>query len=272
MKIFVTGGSGFLGQHVIRKLRKEGHTIGALARSTTSSKIVESLGATPIIGDLNQVSSFASALGGYEAVIHCAAPVEFWGPWEMYQEGIIDATLSLTRECNRQGLQKFIHLSSEAVLQDTKPLLDIGEDFPYPQVPNSDYGQAKKIVEERLMELPGPMKIVILRPSFIWGPGCPAFTEISEKVRTKQFFVSLNLAQPTKSFSGSLLKPLVNFLERSWRLLGIQKKPPLTRFDLAFVSMPRKYKIDRIRSELGYQPILSRAEGFKRLELLNQLS
>lgn len=317
MNVFITGGSGFLGQMVIRKLIADGHNIGALARTDSSAIVVEKLGAKPIMGDITSVERFSNKLSEFDAVVHCAAPVEFWGQWAKYQQSIIDSTISLAYECAKQNVKRFIHISSESVLQNTSNLLDINEDFSYPDEPNSYYGKAKKITEEQLLKTTGKMDIIILRPSYIWGASSPSFTTITQKVKSGQFmwidqgknsfeavhvenvaeavrlsltagknrsiyfvtddenssvreffeslFKSLGLQTPTMSVPGGLLRPVASLVERIWKLLNIKEKPPISRFDLAFVAMPRRYNIDRIKTELGYRPIISRAMGFEQL-------
>ena len=53
--------------------------------------------------------------------------------------------------------------------------------------------------------------------------------------------------------------------ERVWATVGTKKKPPLTRFEWAFVGMPRQYNISKIKDELGYRPIISRKQGFEQI-------
>ncbi len=78
MKIFITGGSGFLGKRVIKSLIQDGHAVYALARSKVSAKTVEDAGATAVVGDLASVSKLSTHLKNIDVVVHCAAPVEFW--------------------------------------------------------------------------------------------------------------------------------------------------------------------------------------------------
>lgn len=317
MNIFITGGSGFLGRQVIQRLILGGHRVGALVRSEASSKIVEELGATPILGDMTEIEGFSNRLSEFSVVVHCAAPVEFWGPWEKYQRGIIDSTMTLANECCKQKVKRFIFISSESVLQGTSELLEINEEHPYPPMPNSSYGRAKKITEEGLLKIQSQMEIIILRPSFIWGPNCKAIATISNKLKSgrflwvdqgkKQFeavhvenvveaiwlaltkgknraiyfvtddeeatvraffeniFNALNLKVPTNSAPGFLLRPLASVIEILWQFFQIKKAPPISRFELAFVDMARKYNIDRIKSELHYHPVIDRVAGFKQL-------
>ena len=73
MKAFVTGGSGFIGQHVIRKLIQRGYDVYALARSSASGDIVANLGATVVRGDIVDPDSMREGMAGSDVVFHIAA-------------------------------------------------------------------------------------------------------------------------------------------------------------------------------------------------------
>lgn len=316
MRIFVTGGSGFLGQHLVQRLHADGHEVLALARSPAAAERLKQLGATPLIGDLDTLCEWMPALNGIEAVVHAAAPVEFWGEWERFERHIVNATLDLYRAANHSGARQFIFISSEAVLQGNKPLLDINEAEPYPAEPNSIYGRAKKMAEMRLRQSHFDTAITIIRPSFIWGPGSPIVERLSQMARdgrfiwldqgrtpfervhvdnvveaiclalqkpceglylltdnapgtVREFFAPLFAAQdipePRRSLPSPLLNPLAQGMEAVWQRLGINKAPPLTRFELAFLSQPRRYDISHIRRELGYEPVTNTETGLAHL-------
>lgn len=187
MRVFLTGASGFLGRVVLDRLLREKHEVVALSRSTTSDNFISKIGAIPVRGDLSDVEPMQKHLKGIDVVIHCAATVEFWGKWEKFEKGIVTATIKLAELANRNGVKRFIHISSESVLQDKAPLIDIDEKYPYPSSPNSYYGKAKKQTEEFLLKTNFPMAIIILRPTFIWGNDSNAFATIALKVKSGQF-------------------------------------------------------------------------------------
>ena len=320
MKILVTGGSGFLGKHVLRRLMAEGHLVTGLARSHESSSIINELGADVLDGDIKNVDRFENLLGQFDVVVHCAAPVEFWGPWEKYETDIVAASASLAKACAEKKVKRFICISSESVLQGTESLIDIDESHPYPKEPNSYYGKSKMLAEKQLLEMSASMEIVILRPTFIWGPDCPALSTITKKVNSGEFVwidhgqasfeavhvenvaeaITLSITKgrdrqiyfitdgepstirdffetflkatgvqiPSKSIPRFLAEPLAAAIECLWVTFRVKTPPPLTRFDLAFVSMPRSYKIDRIKNDLGYRPIVTRKLGFQKLGLI----
>ena len=73
MKAFVTGGSGFIGGALIRRLRNEGVEVSALARSEGSAAKVADAGAEPARGDLDDVDAMAAGAEGCELAFHAAA-------------------------------------------------------------------------------------------------------------------------------------------------------------------------------------------------------
>lgn len=317
MKIFVTGGSGFVGRRLICRLVKENHMVFALSRTESSDAVLKQLGAHPVRGSLSDIATWECELNEKDTVIHCAAPVEFWGAWEKFQAEIADASKNVAEAASRQKVKRFIYLSSESVLQDALPLLDIDESLPYPASQNSSYGRAKMLAEKALLSLSTDMKIVILRPTFVWGKGAPALELIANQVKAGKFvwidggrhsfeavhvenlveaiylgiehgrdkqiylvtdgenatvrqffeplFGTLGLALPSKSLPSQLLRPVACAIEGIWKALSIRTSPPLTRFELSFVSMARRYSIDKIRNEFGYKQVVSRSAGYSEL-------
>lgn len=187
LKIFITGASGFLGQVVLRRLIEEKHDVLALSRGQSSDELFAKACAKPIRGSLDQIESLQQYLSDIDVVIHCAAPVEFWGPWQKYEKGIVTATKQLADLAAQSGVKRFVHISSESVLQDRGSLLDVDENFAYPQKPNSYYGRAKKNAEEFLLSSNFSMEIIVIRPTFIWGSGSSAIATIASKVKSGQF-------------------------------------------------------------------------------------
>ena len=185
--VFITGGSGFLGQEVIKRLTKEGYSLSGLARSDSSNHKLLQLGVKPVVGSMENIYQWQAQLLHHDIVIHCAAPVEFWGSWDKYQTGIVDATIELYNASERQNVSQFIFISSESVLQDKNNLVNIDETTPYPKEPNSYYGKSKMLAEKYILSKKGRMKSIILRPTFIWGKGVQALDTIIDKIDSNDF-------------------------------------------------------------------------------------
>jgi 2-alkyl-3-oxoalkanoate reductase len=318
MKVFVTGGTGFVGRHLLTALHRAGHQVTALSRSAASDPLLMAVGAQPLRGTLTDLPQWQSALAGHQALIHAASPVEFWGPWTKFYQEITQATVALYGAAVQAQIPRFIYLSSESVLQDRQALLDVDETYPYPAQPNSYYGQAKRLAEVGLLEsAQNTTSCIILRPPFVWGPQVKALQDIVAKVQQGQFIwvdqgravmemvhvenlvAALLLAlrrgehrnvyfvtddqpltvrefltpllqtqqinPPKISLPSALLQPLATLLEGVWRYGNFATPPPLSRFELAFVSMPRRYSIQKIKQALGYRPVMDFSQGLKNL-------
>ena len=76
---FVTGGSGFIGGALVRRLVADEWTVRALARSDASAGAVRHHGAEPVRGELDDTASMAAGAAGCEVAFHCAAHLGDWG-------------------------------------------------------------------------------------------------------------------------------------------------------------------------------------------------
>lgn len=170
MRIFVTGASGFVGCAAAKKLAADGHDVRAMSRSEKSDAKIVALGAKPVRCDLEDIS--AAHIGDAEAIIHCAAFVEQWGPLEAWRKFNVDGTARVLAAAKQAGAKRFIHISTESVLWRGQHLR--GADETYPRAPNSPYPYAAtKAQAEELVERANSadFQTIILRPRFIWGPG-----------------------------------------------------------------------------------------------------
>jgi nucleoside-diphosphate-sugar epimerase len=170
MQAFVTGGSGYVGRNLIRQLRTRGDEVRALVRSAGSARIVEGLGAAPVMGDLDDVAAMQTGMAGCDWVFHCAAEVSEWGPRERYWQVNVDGTRRVLQAARAAGVKAFVHVGTEAALCDGSPLLDLDESRPLPARPLPRYPRTKAEAEKlvRAANAPG-FRTVVVRPRFIWG-------------------------------------------------------------------------------------------------------
>ncbi len=170
MEIYVTGGSGFIGQHLVGALLEAGHRVRAMARSDRSAARVEALGATASRADLETVGE--GDLQGMDAVIHCAAYVQPYGPRERFEALNVGGTQRMLDAARAAGVRRFVHVSTEAVLFHGPPLVDVDETHPYPAEHRFLYSETKAEAERRVLAADGPaMTTLAIRPRFVWGPG-----------------------------------------------------------------------------------------------------
>ncbi|MEM9071273.1 MAG: NAD-dependent epimerase/dehydratase family protein [Myxococcota bacterium] len=186
MKAFVTGGSGYVGRNLIRRLVAEGAQVRALARSDRSASAVETVGATSVRGDLAALDALREGSRDCDVVIHCAAKVDEWGTSSDYDAINVDGTVNVLEAARDVGAGRFVHISTEAVLAGDRALVRVDESTPFPARPAGDYARTKGLAEVRIRESTG-IPWVIVRPRFVWGGDdttlIPAFRDAVEEGR-----------------------------------------------------------------------------------------
>ena len=117
MKVFLTGSTGFVGNHVAHAYASEGAELRLLARSTSKLAAIEGLGAEVVVGDLRNPESSRTALRGCDALVHVAADYRLWvrDPKEMYSANV-DGTRELLRIAREEGVAKVVYTSSVATM------------------------------------------------------------------------------------------------------------------------------------------------------------
>ncbi len=171
--ILVTGGSGFIGGRLIESLVADGNAVRALARSERSAARVRELGAEALPGELGDSGSLADAAAGCDLAFHAAAKVEDSGPWEEFARDNVEGTREVARACVRAGVDRLVHVSSEAVLIAGKPLVDVDETAPLRPDSTAPYPRSKALAERALLDACAgtPTAAIIVRPRFVWGRG-----------------------------------------------------------------------------------------------------
>jgi nucleoside-diphosphate-sugar epimerase len=170
--VFVTGGSGFIGQRLIRRLVNEGNVVFALARSERTGKLLDELGAQPMPGDLSDPDALRSAASGCELAFHAAAHVGEWGPRWQFEDTNVRGTASVIEACRAAGVRRLVHVSTEAVLLAGEPLVDVDETARLRPDSKSLYCSTKAKAEQLVRAADGGgLETVCVRPRFVWGAG-----------------------------------------------------------------------------------------------------
>jgi len=167
MNVFVTGGSGFVGAHLLERLLQRGDRLWCLTRQPrerTAASIEW------IVADLLDVDSYESVLGGIDVVIHLAALLGARRR-EHFQRVNVEGTRVLLDACWRAGapLRRLVHISSIAAMgaRDDDALLCESD----PCVPRSEYGKSKLQAEQVVAGFAASLPVVVLRPSLVYGRG-----------------------------------------------------------------------------------------------------
>ncbi|MFL5908969.1 MAG: NAD-dependent epimerase/dehydratase family protein, partial [Gaiellaceae bacterium] len=167
---FVTGGSGFVGGALVRRLVRDGWTVRGLARSDASATAVRDAGAEPVRGDVSDLDALRTGARGAEVVFHAAAKVEDWGPAEEYERVTVQGTRNALAAARDAGVRRFVHVGTEAALMAGKPLVNVDETAPLRPDSPAPYPWSKAKAEQAVRDANGDgFETVVVRPRFVWG-------------------------------------------------------------------------------------------------------
>jgi nucleoside-diphosphate-sugar epimerase len=173
--LLVSGADGFVGRQLCAELFRQGQSVRAAVRSTTSH--VENT-ETVSIGDINGETNWTKALPGIKVVVHLAAATHNLkdnAAVDALHKINVDGTWNFARQASDSGVQRFIFISSIKVNGESTPLgrSFTAEDRP---APIDAYGISKLEAEDCLRRLADEtgMEVVIIRPPLVYGPGVKA--------------------------------------------------------------------------------------------------
>lgn len=174
MKVFLTGGTGFIGGAVARGLRERGDDVVALVRTPAKAEELQRLGATLVPGDLTDVDAMEQGMQGVDAVIHGAAVYEVGIPAKQrpaMEDANVRGTERVLGTALRLQVPRVLYISTVAVFGNTRGQV-VDEDGPLGTGETSFYEKTKvdaHRIAKRLQEQGLPL--IIIQPGGVYGPG-----------------------------------------------------------------------------------------------------
>ncbi len=182
MRVCITGGTGFVGRALVKRLLGSGAQVRVLARPSPRADALEAQGAEVVRGDLSDHSAIDRAVEGAEIVYHAAAMVEGHGNREKFFDANVRGTDAVLQASLRAKPCRIVYLSSIAVYGPAAPDELIDEDTPFDELPEErDFYAHSKIEADRLamkFAKNSAVPVTILRPGVIFGPGRPLPTAL----------------------------------------------------------------------------------------------
>lgn len=169
MKVLVTGGTGFVGSHVIDELLKKNYDVRAIARKSSSTKWIEGKNVEIFHASLNDKSSLIKALDAVSAVIHVGGLTAARN-LEEFMEGNYQGTKNLIDAIFESGaeIKKFLFVSSQAAVGPSKSLNEPSkEECEYK--PLTAYGKSKMKAEQLVISYKDKLPITVVRPPAVYG-------------------------------------------------------------------------------------------------------
>ena len=177
MHLLITGATGFVGKAVCEQAVHHGLSVrGALRIRVEVPSCIEPF----VVGEINGLTDWGSALRDMNVIVHLAARVHVMhdtatDPLTAFRSVNVDGTLNLARQAAAAGVKRFVFISSVKVNGERTPS---GRAFAEADAPNPQdaYGQSKHEAEQGLRQLSANtgMEVVIIRPPLVYGPGVKA--------------------------------------------------------------------------------------------------
>jgi nucleoside-diphosphate-sugar epimerase len=176
VRVFVTGGTGFIGGHVAQLLRERGDDVRALVRTPSKAGRLTELGCELVEGDLSDEEALRTALKGCDAVVHAAAVYEIGVPADR-RAYLVDVNVRGTERvlgaALAAGVSRAVYVSTVAVFGDTGgQVADETWERPEGLAFTSVYEQTKVEAHQRAMDICGRgLPLVTVQPGVVYGPG-----------------------------------------------------------------------------------------------------
>lgn len=169
MKALVTGGTGFIGSHLISRLVERGEAVRCIAKDPMHASAIASPSVEIIIGDLNNGIDWTAVLDGVEVVYHLAGTTRARTTADYY-EGNTLATRQVVRACaaHAPALRRLVFASSQAAVGPSPRARPVDESTPCRPV--SHYGRSKLLGEQEVLAVRDRIPVTIVRPTAVYGP------------------------------------------------------------------------------------------------------
>ncbi|MCG9639538.1 NAD-dependent epimerase/dehydratase family protein [Vibrio sp. Isolate34] len=203
--VLVTGGNGFIGKELVTFLQNDFTVRTSVRQLDGKCKALPPSVETVVTGDISDKTNWNRAIDGVDVVIHLAGRAHILddtalSPIDLFREVNTKATLHLFDEAVKNGVRRFIFVSSIGVtgnITHGKPFTE--QDSPEPA---SDYALSKYEAEKQLTlaAAQSDIELVIIRPALVYGKSAPGNIARLSRIATKCPFLPFGLVANRKSF------------------------------------------------------------------------
>jgi dihydroflavonol-4-reductase len=176
MRVFVTGGTGFIGGEVVRQLRARGDDVVCLVRSPEKGKAVTELGAEVVSGDLGDATALRAGMEGCDAVVHAAAMYEVGIPAKQHPamwEANVAGTERVMVAALEAKVPRIVYVSTCGVFGNTHRKV-VDETYEHPGKDFTSYYEETKLEAHRIVKrmiADQSLPAIIVQPGGVYGPG-----------------------------------------------------------------------------------------------------
>lgn len=173
MHVLVTGSTGFIGSHIVRVLRREGHEVRAMHRSTSDLTLLEGLELELVEGDVTEPASLRAAMEDVDAVVNCAGFISLWNGHEDALHRVnVEGAYNVVEAAKAQDVDRLVHTSSIAAVGPPQEGEVADESNPWPGDHGVGYFRTKRRGEEVVLgnARRGALDAVVVNPGTAIGP------------------------------------------------------------------------------------------------------
>jgi len=239
MKTLITGGSGFIGRYLINDLLKHKYNIRIISRKTLINKKIETFK-----GDITQPDSLKPAFKDIDTVFHNAAYAMDQGDKKKIHKINVEGTKNIAELCMENNISRLIFTSSAGVYGFPNKNIEIDEEYEKNPL---NYYQKSKLQAEKTLQNYNNLKVSIIRPTLVFGPGGKAVEILLTRIKKgKMMFIG----------SGDTKIPLVHPADVAQCLrLAYEKDEKGDIFNAVSIVCTAKDLLDEITNQLNIEHI-----------------
>ena len=186
--VLVTGASGFIGSHLVRRCMQDGYRVRALVRRGNAPAWMQQQGVEVVDGDLRDPRAVGRAVEGCGLVFHAAALTSDWGDPRNFADINVGGTLNIAEAALRSGVRRFVYVSTYEVF-DHVHFERLDESMPF-SVRGQLYPDTKIRATETVREfIAKGLPASVVYPVWVYGPNDRTlFPLLADAIRNRQIF------------------------------------------------------------------------------------
>jgi nucleoside-diphosphate-sugar epimerase len=172
MRIYLTGGTGYIGRALAQRLVDAGHEVRALVRATSNAEPLRQMGVATFVGDLQDRASMREGMSGADWVLHAAAELDLTGPPERMRQANVQGSENVASLAYKLGVGRFLSVSSMAYFGGSPDDGTPGDENSPPREPFPTLYSATKHSGERAIQgwAKQGLRVNTVYPSLVYGP------------------------------------------------------------------------------------------------------
>ena len=190
MKALVTGGTGFIGSHIVENLISKNINVKVLVRNSSNTARVKNREIEFVYGDSLDGPSLKKCIKDVDLVFSAFGILGQWGmPYQAYRDINTKGVKNLIESCLDLNIKQFIHISSAGVLGPLPDGVVADESFQYN--PSNIYEKTKCEAEKEIISFAEKYAIpyTIIRPEFVYGPGDIHVMRLFKAIKARKFIL-----------------------------------------------------------------------------------